>query len=109
MSKPDDHIDGPANQSDPSSWIALPYMSDCVIAYSTLPGFVSWRSETGGSWYVQVFVEVLKDLGSQLHFIDLLCEVNRRMVEEGATAGYKQISQPVTTLTRPFFLTASHK
>ncbi|TNN06772.1 Caspase-2 [Schistosoma japonicum] len=89
---------------DPSSWLSLPHMSDCVIAYTTLPGFVSWRSETEGSWYVKVFVEVTRMHGHRLHMLELLTEVNNRLVSEASNYGIKQISQPVTTLTKPYYL-----
>ncbi|CAH8459790.1 unnamed protein product [Schistosoma guineensis] len=89
---------------DPSSWLSLPHMSDCVIVYSTLPGFVSWRSEIEGSWYVKVFVEVTRLHGHRLHILELLTEVNNRLVSEASNYGIKQISQPVTTLTKPYYL-----
>ncbi|VDN15196.1 unnamed protein product [Dibothriocephalus latus] len=87
-----------------SSWGSLPYMSDCVIAYSTLPGFVSWRSEDEGSWFIQVLLDVFRRLGNKLHVIDLLAEVNRIIVEQSQDQVCKQISQPATNLRRPFFL-----
>ncbi|CAH8455723.1 unnamed protein product [Schistosoma turkestanicum] len=89
---------------DPSSWLSLPHMSDCVIVYSTLPGFVSWRSEIEGSWYVKVFVEVTRLHGHRLHILEILTEVNNRLVSEASNYGIKQISQPVTTLTKPYYL-----
>ncbi|CAH8834409.1 unnamed protein product [Trichobilharzia szidati] len=89
---------------DPSSWLSLPHMSDCVIVYSTLPGFVSWRSETEGSWYVKVFVEVTRLHGHRLHILELLTEVNNVLVSEASNYNIKQISQPVTTLTKPYYL-----
>lgn len=89
---------------DPSSWLSLPHMSDCVIVYSTLPGFVSWRSEVEGSWYIRVLVEVFRLHGHRLHILELLTEINNRLVNEASSVGIKQISQPVTTLTKPFYL-----
>ncbi|KAL3316922.1 hypothetical protein Ciccas_004431 [Cichlidogyrus casuarinus] len=82
----------------------LPYLSDCVFAYSTLPGFVSWRQPEEGSLFIQTLVEVIKKYGQQMHFLDLLTEVNRTLINKTASDGCKQISQPATTLTRPFFL-----
>ncbi|KAF7232041.1 hypothetical protein EG68_09261 [Paragonimus skrjabini miyazakii] len=89
---------------DPSSWLSVPYMSDCVIVYSTLPGFVSWRSETSGSWYITTFVDVFRLHGHRCHVMDLLAEVNQRLVNESSDLKLYQISQPVSTLRKPFFL-----
>lgn len=99
--KPADGTDAPISNS---SWNSLPYMSDCVIAYSTLPGFVSWRSEEEGSWFIQVLLDVFRRLSDKLHVIDLLAEVNRIIVEQSQDQMCKQISQPATNLRRPFFL-----
>ncbi|KAL7060809.1 hypothetical protein AAHC03_09671 [Spirometra sp. Aus1] len=99
--EPADGTDAPVGNS---SWHSLPYMSDCVIAYSTLPGFVSWRSEDEGSWFIQVLLDVFRRLSDKLHVIDLLAEVNRIIVEQSQDQMCKQISQPATNLRRPFFL-----
>ena len=29
-------------------------LADFLIAYSTVPGFYSWRNTTQGSWFIQV-------------------------------------------------------
>lgn len=87
-----------------TNWKCLPSMSDYIIAYSTLPGFVSWRSEKEGSWFIQILVEVFQKFASTLHVLDLLTEVNRRLVEESQDREFKQITQQQHTLTRPFYL-----
>ncbi|VDM32914.1 unnamed protein product [Hydatigera taeniaeformis] len=89
-------------------WKCLPYMSDYIIAYSTLPGFVSWRSEKAGSWFIQILVDVFRKYANTLHVLDLLTEVNRRLVEESQEREFKQITQQSHTLTRPFYLTGTH-
>ncbi|KAL5108570.1 Caspase-2 [Taenia crassiceps] len=89
-------------------WKCLPYMSDYIIAYSTLPGFVSWRSEKAGSWFIQILIDVFRKYASSLHVLDLLTEVNRRLVEESQEREFKQITQQSHTLTRPFYLAGTH-
>lgn len=37
----------------------LPHHADFLIANSTIPGFISFRRETG-SWFIQTLCEVLK-------------------------------------------------
>ncbi|VDD79553.1 unnamed protein product [Mesocestoides corti] len=102
---PIEFVDAPTKNA---SWKCLPYMSDCVIAYSTLPGFVSWRCEKQGSWFIQVLVDVFRKYASTFHVLELLTEVNRRMVEESQHREFKQITQPSNTLTRAFYLSTSH-
>ena len=43
-----DATDGPAN--DRTNDISLPVESDFVYAYSTVPGYYSWRNSQRGSW-----------------------------------------------------------
>lgn len=90
------------------NWESLPYMSDCVIAYSTLPGFVALRDEEKGSIYVQILVSVFRKYASQLCILSLLAEVNRILVIERQHEEIKQIAQPANTLRRPFFLSTAH-
>ncbi|CAL8071982.1 unnamed protein product [Calicophoron daubneyi] len=88
----------------PASWVSLPYMCDAVIAFSTLPGFVSWRSEKEGSWYISKLVEVFHQLGRSVHVMDLLTQVNNKMVEESGSNKFQQMAQIVTTLRKLYFL-----
>ncbi len=38
----------------------IPSHADFLIAYSTIPGFYSWRNTTAGSWFVQALCHVLQ-------------------------------------------------
>ena len=37
----------------------IPNESDFLLGYATVPGFVSYRSKTRGSWYVTKLTELL--------------------------------------------------
>ena len=50
-----DATDGPAD--DRTNDISLPAESDFIYAYSTVPGYYSWRNSRNGSWLV--FVSML--------------------------------------------------
>ena len=43
-----DATDGPAD--DRTNDISLPIESDFIYAYSTVPGYYSWRNSRNGSW-----------------------------------------------------------
>jgi caspase 7 len=52
----------------------IPSHADFLIAYSTIPGFYSWRNTTAGSWFVQALCYVLQRTG---HSHDLLSNLTR--------------------------------
>ncbi len=39
----------------------LPSDADYFIGYATTPGYVSWRREATGSWYIQSIVETFAE------------------------------------------------
>ena len=43
-----DRIDGPADNRPKK--ISLPIEADFLYAYSTVPGYLSWRNASSGSW-----------------------------------------------------------
>ena len=44
-------VDGPGEGND----ISLPSEADFLYAYSTVPGYYSWRNSQRGSWYKNYF------------------------------------------------------
>ena len=55
---------GPAPGAAPPSPAKVTEYGDLMVAYSTTPGFVSWRDSTNGSWFIQDLCEV-----NNKHFI----------------------------------------
>ena len=83
---------------------ALPTEADFILAYATVPGYVSWRNSEYGSWFIKAFVDTMMELSKKEHFLDILTEVNRRVAEEFQSRGRnKQIPAPVTMLTRKLY------
>ncbi len=84
---------------------ALPAEADFILAYATVPGYVSWRNSGYGSWFIKAFVDTVLELASKEHFLDILTEVNRKVAEEFQSKGHrnKQIPAPVSMLTRKLF------
>ena len=83
---------------------ALPTEADFVLAYATVPGYVSWRNSEYGSWFIKAFVDTMMEQIKKEHFLDILTEVNRKVAEEFQSRGRnKQIPAPVTMLTRKLY------
>ncbi|CAH0555779.1 unnamed protein product [Brassicogethes aeneus] len=59
--------------------------SDMLIAYSTLPGFVSYRDPVEGSWYIQKLCEVIELHGHSLDIEDILKIVDEEISKMGKT------------------------
>ncbi|XP_060066363.1 caspase-9-like [Ylistrum balloti] len=81
-----------------------PSYKDLYIAYSTFQGFVSYRDNDTGSWFIEKLVEVFKEEAS-IHEIDIMMrEVNRRVASEYDTSSLEvQMPAPSNTLTRQWY------
>ena len=84
---------------------ALPVEADYLIAYATLPGYVSWRNSEFGSWFVKAFTDIMFESAKKEHLMDILTQVNGRVAEEfeSKKKKNKQMPAPVTTLRRKLF------
>uniref|UniRef100_A0A146KLZ1 Caspase-1 n=2 Tax=Lygus hesperus TaxID=30085 RepID=A0A146KLZ1_LYGHE len=68
-----------ATQVDSSPSYKIPVHADFLVAYSTIPGFYSWRNTGKGSWFVQALVLELQESGMLYDILTLLTFVNRRV------------------------------
>ena len=84
---------------------ALPAEADYLLAYATIPGYVSWRNNENGSWFVSALVNVFMEMADTEHLLDMLTEVNRRVAEEFASRSgqNKQVPEPVSRLRKKLF------
>ncbi|XP_057366015.1 caspase-1-like [Daphnia carinata] len=66
-------------ETDSPSAVAykIPTHADFLIAYSTVPGFYSWRNTTNGSWFVQALCYVLSERGRDDDLLSLMTTVSR--------------------------------
>jgi len=73
--------DGCKIQTDGDSQMGykIPLHADFLIAYSTIPGFLSWRNQTYGSWFIQSLCLELETNGKRLDLMTLLTFVCRRV------------------------------
>lgn len=57
----------------------IPIHADFLIAYSTIPGFYSWRNTTKGSWFMQCLCTELERHGRDYDILTLLTFVCQRV------------------------------
>lgn len=60
----------------------LPVQADFLFAYSTVPGYVSYRDPFEGSWYIQTLCEQLNNNGTRYDLMKLLIIVNQKVATE---------------------------
>ena len=69
-----DHDSQAESDSLEPTYTYIPSHADFLIAYSTVPGFYSWRNTTQGSWFIQAFCHVIQ---REAHSRDLLSILTR--------------------------------
>jgi hypothetical protein len=94
-----------------TSYFKIPNHADFLIAYSTLPGFFSWRNTQDGSWFMQSLIRVLSEYHHDLDLLTMLTIVNHRVAyykQSNATtrefSEKKQVPCITSMLTRRVFL-----
>ncbi|XP_065654011.1 CARD-caspase isoform X6 [Hydra vulgaris] len=90
--------------------ISLPTEADFIYAYSTVPGFYSWRNSAKGSWFIQALVEVFRKHAHKMDVVRMLTRVNRIVATKKSQTGQlsshnkRQISSIVSQLRKDLFL-----
>ncbi len=82
----------------------LPDMSDFLIAYTTTPGYVSWRSKTEGTWYISELCDLLETKHKECDLMTILTMVNNRIASKMTDDGFKQMPAPVTYLRGSIYI-----
>ncbi|XP_011696428.1 PREDICTED: caspase-1-like, partial [Wasmannia auropunctata] len=86
----------------------IPTQADFLIAYSTIPGYYSWRNTSRGSWFMQALCSELSANGTRYDILTLLTFVCQRVAldfesntpDNIAMHQQKQIPCITTMLTR---------
>ena len=76
--------------------------ADILMAYSTVSGYLSYRSGYDGSRFVQCIVDVFRKFAGHEDLLSMLVKVNKKISEMG-NKDSKQVSAPTPTLTRKSF------
>ncbi|XP_069487595.1 caspase-3 [Ambystoma mexicanum] len=102
--------------SDSSDQQRIPVEADFLYAYSTVPGYYSWRNTVNGSWFIQSLCDTLKEHGETLEIMSILTRVNRKVAYqfESSSAipsfdGKKQVPCIVSMLTKELYFSAKHR
>ncbi|KAI9555367.1 hypothetical protein GHT06_017882 [Daphnia sinensis] len=77
---------------------SIPTMADFMIAYSTIPGYVSWRNTENGSWFIEALCEILITYGRQDDLLSMMTMVLLKVATLGRN--YSQIPCVVSQLIR---------
>nr|AAN45849.1 amphiCASP-3/7 [Branchiostoma floridae] len=99
------------DELDAGNKATLPAEADFLLAYSTVPGYYSWRNPGRGSWYIQALCAVLEREGTDLEIMQLLTRVNKLVAYDfhsNSDNPYmnrkKQIPCIMSMLTKDLFL-----
>lgn len=102
---------GPISDTDANPRCKIPVEADFLFAYSTVPGYYSWRSPGRGSWFVQALCSVLNEHGKDLEIMQILTRVNYRVARDFESQSLnpclsekKQIPCMVSMLTKELYL-----
>ncbi|XP_074151755.1 caspase-7 isoform X1 [Sminthopsis crassicaudata] len=101
---------GPINDTNANPGCKIPVEADFLFAYSTVPGYYSWRNPGKGSWFVQALCSVLNEDGKSLEIMQILTRVNYRVAMDFESQSdnpsfneKKQIPCMVSMLTKELY------
>lgn len=66
-------------------------------------GYVSWRSQIHGSWYVSKLCEVFRKYCEKFDVMTMMVKVNDEVSDAFTRQGYKQCPAPVVTLRKRIY------
>ncbi|XP_035525418.1 caspase-3-like [Morone saxatilis] len=88
----------------------IPVEADFLYAYSTAPGYYSWRNVCNGSWFMQALCAMLQHHSKELELMQIMTRVNRNVSQQFESSsnlpgfsGKKQIPCIVSMLTKDFY------
>ncbi|XP_033631160.1 caspase-7-like [Asterias rubens] len=90
--------------------LVIPAEADFLVAYSSPPGYYSWRNISSGAWFIQALIRILKDAGTSLEINQLLTRVSYTVAYEYISSSSvpdfnqkKQMPFYTSTLTKELF------
>ncbi|XP_072525806.1 caspase-3a [Salminus brasiliensis] len=93
--------------------VKIPVEADFLYAYSTAPGYYSWRNTMTGSWFMQSLCEMISKYGRELELLQIMTRVNYKVAVDFESAsnapGFdakKQIPCIVSMLTKEMYFTS---
>jgi len=104
-----DSVDGRPNENTQYT-LTLPREADFLFAYSTVPGYYSWRNSLHGSWFIEALVHVFRTHAHKMDVLRMLVKVNNQVsnrfpnVKDEEINKTKQIPSFVCQLRKDLFL-----
>ncbi|XP_059198862.1 caspase-3a [Centropristis striata] len=88
----------------------IPVEADFLYAFSTAPGYYSWRNTMTGSWFMQSLCDMISKYGKELEVLHIMTRVNHKVAVEfesiSNAPGFnakKQIPCIVSMLTKEMY------
>ncbi|XP_067249466.1 caspase-3b [Chanodichthys erythropterus] len=88
----------------------IPVEADFLYAYSTAPGYYSWRNVAHGSWFITSLCEMLSKYSKQLEIMQIMTRTNHKVALDFESSsnlpgfgGMKQIPCIVSMLTKELY------
>ncbi|XP_056626409.1 caspase-3b [Triplophysa dalaica] len=88
----------------------IPVEADFLYAFSTAPGYYSWRNVAHGSWFITSLCDMLSRYGRQLEILQIMTRVNHKVALDFESSsnlpgfdGMKQIPCIVSMLTKELY------
>uniref|UniRef100_A0A3Q2VYI7 Caspase-3 n=1 Tax=Haplochromis burtoni TaxID=8153 RepID=A0A3Q2VYI7_HAPBU len=98
------------SEGDEQTSEKIPVEADFLYAYSTAPGYYSWRNTSNGSWFIQKLCEMLERYSGKLDLMQIMTRVSHgvsRQFESSCNlpgfSNKKQIPCIVSMLTKDFY------
>ncbi|XP_073235075.1 caspase-3-like isoform X2 [Porites lutea] len=91
------------------SKVSVPAEADFVYAYSTVPGYYSWRNSVNGSWFIQSLTKVFEENAERMDILRMLTRVNAMVsTYKSRTGEYysdskRQVSSVVSMLRKELY------
>ena len=82
-----------------------PNEADFLIGHSTVPGYLSFRSRSEGSWFITSLVTNLEKYHKNEDVLSILIKVNRDLSKKEL----KQMPMPIATLRKKVFFVRMHE
>ncbi|XP_006816015.1 uncharacterized protein LOC100369664 [Saccoglossus kowalevskii] len=76
----------------------IPSEADFLLGYSTVPGYVSYRDENNGSFYISKLVDVMEQYSDEEHLLDMMTRVNEAVSNMVVDMIYTTVPAPTYTL-----------
>nr|XP_057919790.1 caspase-3b [Doryrhamphus excisus]XP_057919791.1 caspase-3b [Doryrhamphus excisus]XP_057919792.1 caspase-3b [Doryrhamphus excisus] len=106
----DDGTNYEADSNEEQTSERIPVEADFLYAYSTAPGYYSWRNTQSGSWFMQALCDMLQRHKGELELMQIMTRVNHKVAMHFESSsnlpgfsGKKQIPCIVSMLTKDLY------